>query len=463
LHHGPFNRESLLKTLFVKFYLIFILSIMLLCVSFFVFSKLTSGQNQQIKSNSSVSADVAGFIASMPNPVSLKHLDHVATTFVRHSKKKLCFLDELYNKVNCPGKIDRFLPLVKKLKEGERLTRPNFMVLGPFTVVSDKGPLKMFIWKKQRSQLNSAMGSFFVKNGQYILILLAILFCILPWLYLSYTLLKPLSRLILLVDNMADGDFSVEVNPKDAQRKDVVGGLARVLQRMQKAVVLTQESNKTLVVRVAHEIHTPLTRIKLAAGLIVKKFPGIGLEQHVQDIEMDCDELATTSNELMNLSRVSSGRAIGEMRTISLNLLLDEQLKQFEGLFAHNGLMLDKQLITTDKIKGYEKELSLVFKNIFENISKYAKDKSLVRVSSCVQEGKLLIECVNASDYISPTEDLFEPFVHTDGHQQSHGLGLSFVKQVMLMHQGTVSADYGRGIFSLKLFFNINLNAQNKT
>lgn len=429
-----------------------------MCVSFFVFSKLTSGQNQQIKSNSSVSSDVAGFLASMPNPVSLEHLDHVATTFVRHSKKKLCFLDELYNKVNCPGKIDRFLPLIKKLKEGDRLTRPNFMVLGPFTVVSHKGPLKMFIWKKQRSQLNSAVGSFFVKNGQYILILMAILFCILPWLYLSYTLLKPLSRLILLVDNMAQGDFSVEVNSKDAQRKDVVGGLAKVLQRMQLAMVQIQESNKTLVVRVAHEIHTPLTRIKLATGLIIKKAPGIGLEQHVQDIEKDCNELAATSNELMDLSRVSSGRATGEMQAISLNQLLDQELAQFEGLFAQKGLLLERQLIVRDNIQGYEKDLKLVFKNIFENILKYAKENTLVRITSCMQNDMLMIEFINSSDYQLPAEDLFEPFVHTSGHHQSNGLGLSFVKNVMLMHQGRVTFSYGRGIFSLKLLFSMQGN-----
>jgi len=452
-----------LKTLFVKFYLIFILSIVLLCVSFFAFSKFISGQGQQIKSNASVSSDVAGFIASMPNPVSLEHLDHVATTFVRHSKKKLCFLDELYNKVNCPGKIDRFLPLVKKLKEGERLTRPNFMVMGPFTVVSHKGPLKMFIWKKQRSQLNSAVGPFFVKNGQYILILLAILLCILPWLYLSHALLKPLSRLILLIDNMAQGDFSHGVDSKDVQRKDVVGGLAKVLQRMQLAMVQIQGSNKTLVVRVAHEIHTPLTRIKLATGLIIKKAPGIGLEQHVQDIEKDCNELATTSNELMDLSRVSSGRASGALQSIWLNQLLDQELAQFEGLFTQKGLLVEKQLIAKDNSQGYEKDLKLVFKNIFENILKYAKEKSLVRIISCMQDDMLMIEFINSSDYQLPAEDLFEPFVHTSGHHQSHGLGLSFVKKVMLMHQGRVTYSYGRGIFSLKLFFNINLNAQNKT
>jgi len=451
--HGPSSRESLLKTLFVKFYLIFILSIVLLCVGFIVFSHLTQVQFQKVKSNTEISSDVAGFLASMPNPVSLEHLDRVATTFARHSKKKLCFLDELYNKVNCPGKIKRFLPLVKKLQEGERLTRPNFMVLGPFTVISQQGPLKMFIWKKRRANSYSDAGLFLLKNSHYMVIFLAIILCILPWLYLSYTLFKPLSRLIRMVDGMAEGNFSEKVEQKDVQRKDVVGGLARVLQRMQQAVVLTQESNKTLVTRVAHEIHTPLTRIKLAAGLIIRKAPDLGLEQHVQDIERDCNELATTSNELMDLSRVSSGRVTGEVQAISLNLLLDRELAQFEGLFSHKGLLLEKTLTAMDGIQGYEKELSTVFKNIFENILKYAKDDSLVRVTSCVQEGRLLVECINVSEYVLPIEDLFEPFVHTSGHHQSHGLGLSFVKQVMLMHQGEVKFDYGHGIFSLKLFF----------
>ena len=431
----------------------FIFSILLFSAGFIGFSQFTQVQFEKIQSQSEISKDVIGFLESLPKPISMDFLKSLVSSFRAHSKKNICILDQNFQKIACPGKVDKYLPIAKTMKDESRLIRNNLMILGPFTLETDVGQLKMFVWKKRRVRTASGFSNFLLKNSNQMIMVFAIILCAIPWLFLSYTFFKPLSKLIHIMDAMANGDFSQSVDSHDKDRNDILGGLAKVLHRMQMAVAKTHESNRTLVARVAHEIHTPLTRIKLASGLIMKKAPAIGIDKHIEDIEKDCTELATISNELMDLSRVSSGRASGEIQYLKINTLIDQELTQFEALYADKQLYLDKQLTILDSLRGYEKELALVFKNIFDNIYKYAKHGSLVRISSRIEREHLTVECINTSDYTPPSEDLFEPFVHTSGHDKSHGLGLSFVKQVMTMHGGSVSAHYGRNMFSLELQF----------
>jgi len=86
----------------------------------------------------------------------------------------------------------------------------------------------------------------------------------------------------------------------------------------------------------------------------MKKAQAVGIDKHLEDIEKDCTELATISNELMDLSRVSSGRASGEIQYLKLNTLIDQELTLFEGLYADKQLYLDKQLTVSESIRGYE-------------------------------------------------------------------------------------------------------------
>ncbi|MEN2773530.1 HAMP domain-containing protein [Acetivibrio clariflavus] len=98
-------------------------------------------------------------------------------------------------------------------------------------------------------------------------------------LIISYSILKPLSKLQKYSSRMADGDFDVEINIKS---KDEIGDLAAQFNRMRKqiktqiqAILSAQEKlshienyRKQFFDNVTHELKTPLTIISGYAQMI---------------------------------------------------------------------------------------------------------------------------------------------------------------------------------------------------
>lgn len=442
-----------MKALFFKFYLVFIASIVIFTLCVLGLNYAQQKQISRIQANVETSMDIKTYIKVWPTPVPFSQIKQLVNEFKTGSKKNICVLNPDYSKAYCPGPVGKLLHHAKKLKDGERYIIKGAMILGPFHVDSDRGPLKMFYWKSRRNFSGRNILRFFRGYENLSIIALAILLCAIPWLYVSYAFFKPLSRLSIAIEAMAKGQFDSVINVNDKERSDVIGNLARVLDTMQSAMNQTHEANKNLVTRVAHEIHTPLTRIKLACGLILRKSQGQNLDNHLDSIEDDCDLLARISNELMNLSRISSGRSNSEFSEVHLNKIINQVSKEFENLFKQRGLALEIEISEGLVVKGYEKELTLLFTNLFQNAYKYADEHSLVRITNVKSNDQQLIEMVNRTSTPLPHGDVFEPFVHSAQKHDSHGLGLSFVKQVMNMHKGKANCSLTNGGFCMSLRF----------
>jgi len=229
--------------------------------------------------------------------------------------------------------------------------------------------------------------------------------------------------------------------------------------------VVTQRKTD-FVSAVAHELRTPLTSIKgyaalLSAGKLGQIPPAV--KERLEKINKHSDNLSGLINNLLDISRIESGRV--EMNIEKINL--KETVESFYDLLAPQ--FKEKQIKFKQDIPPVIKEiladkqqLQRVFINLVGNAIKFTPAGGTITIGAKETNDEIQI-VVQDSGIGIPKKDLhkvFEEFYRTDEavNQQikGTGLGLSLVKYIVEAHKGKiwVDSDTGKGakfIFALPL------------
>ncbi len=201
---------------------------------------------------------------------------------------------------------------------------------------------------------------------------------------------------------------------------------------------------------VSHELRTPLTSIKGFIRTLLDDTDGYYDRETQMEfyriIDTECDRLVRLINDLLNLSRIESGRA--------LDLVLGEV-----DLGALIARVVDSQKAYTDrhrfevivpgdlpKIVADRDKLDQVLTNLLSNAVKYSPDGGQITVSARdIGDHKLSVSITDQGIGI-PDEQigkLFTRFHRVDSRdsrkQYGTGIGLYLVKHLVEAHQGEVS------------------------
>ena len=208
---------------------------------------------------------------------------------------------------------------------------------------------------------------------------------------------------------------------------------------------------------VSHELRTPLTSIKGYASILLSEKLG-GLPQAVKErldkINRHSDELAHLVNELLDISRIESGRVtmksepceLKDMVTMVADLL-SVQLKEKDIEFAID-IRKDIKLILGDR-----QQLERVFINLVSNAIKFTPLKGKIMINAYSKDGLVQIDVTDTGIGIPPEAQgaIFEEFYRVDNpinqKVKGTGLGLSLVKHIVEAHKGEiwVKSNIGEG------------------
>jgi len=208
-------------------------------------------------------------------------------------------------------------------------------------------------------------------------------------------------------------------------------------------IYLLDKVKKDLVANVSHELRTPLTAIK---GFIETLDEEIDLKHksYLDIIKKHTDRLIKIINDLLTLSYLEDKSVAKEFKRIQLKDLI----KNIESLFQNKAKLKNIKLeVNVDEnlpeIEGDEIQLENMLINLVENAINYTEEgKVSLNVSS---EGAFVkIEVIDTGIGIpeESIERIFERFYVVDKSRSrksgGSGLGLSIVKHIVLMHNGTI-------------------------
>ncbi|WP_370573822.1 PAS domain S-box protein [Methanomethylovorans sp.] len=215
----------------------------------------------------------------------------------------------------------------------------------------------------------------------------------------------------------------------------------------------------------SHELRTPLTAIIGFSDLLnIQHFGELNNKQleFVGHISKSGKHLLNVINDVLDLSKIESGKMDLECEYFPVSKLIDEVQKSLYPLAVRKGIEVSisnnnkEPEIFADKLK-----LKQIMYNLLNNAIKFTPDNGLISV--VVKRAGNTIE-VSVSDTgigipVHMREEIFDPFVQVDASSKRKyggtGLGLALTKRFVEMHNGKiwVESEEGKGstfTFTLK-------------
>jgi two-component system, NtrC family, sensor histidine kinase KinB len=211
------------------------------------------------------------------------------------------------------------------------------------------------------------------------------------------------------------------------------------------------------IATVSHELRTPLTSINMAVDLLSQEVLG-KVNEPQRDMLVtakdDCERLTKLVKELLDLSRLESGKYELKREQINLRSLVDEALKPLRLQFREKGIHLETEIPPTiPEVPGDQQQLSWVVTNLVSNALRYTPADGVVTVCSDIIDDSVRISVRDSGRGIpaEAVEVIFDKFVQVkqsnDATPGSVGLGLAIAKEVVEAHGGKiwVESSVGKG------------------
>jgi len=279
------------------------------------------------------------------------------------------------------------------------------------------------IWQTALLQTLGYMLGFVVVNG----------LCVCAWVYLLQRKLKMLEHSALQI---ADGLFSARAPVKARYR---IGSLNQSFNRMAERIEQLMASHKRLTNAVAHELRTPVFRLRCQLALLEH---GQSREEHqgfVDGMEEDLTELDKMVDELLSYARLERAGLPVALETLELNHWLAAQEQRLAANCRHP-LVLKLSDAVNCEFDPHLLQRALT--NLLRNADRYAQQRVDLRLE--LQAGQVLI-CVEDDGPGIPEAErqrVLEPFERLDTARDrqsgGHGLGLSIVREIMQQQGGQI-------------------------
>lgn len=302
--------------------------------------------------------------------------------------------------------------------------------------------------------LRSQKELFFIKRSNRLLIisllgmggaavLLSIIF--------SKRLTTPVELLTRAVAEIAEGNLSSRVA---ASGIDEISRLSEAFNKMAHALEIQESLRKKMTSNIAHELRTPVSAIR---GELEGMMDGlIPLDQeHIQSLYAEIGRFKAIIEGLEELSLAEASSLSLEKRSIRLDTFLRNIIERYRKMFCDKGVELTLDCKEPITLHADPDRLSQVIINLLANALKATgvNGKVEVRVKEVAQvlekeEGKSVIIEVSDTGEGIRKENL--PFIFERFYKVSKGglgLGLAIAKELVLAHEGTITAtsEYGKG------------------
>ena len=230
------------------------------------------------------------------------------------------------------------------------------------------------------------------------------------------------------------------------------------------------ELKSEFMATVSHELRTPLTSLNMAVGIMRQGLVG---EINSRQLELldgakfDCDRLIKLVGDLLDLTRLESGKYEVRRQLILVSQLLQHALQPFQLALKQRCMSVTMAVNTTHEsfIADFD-QLLMVLTNLINNALRHMQDGGALTIA-VEDAGRAVRFCIADTGPGIPAQDLehiFDRFVQLKDQVSSTpgsvGLGLAIARKSIEMQGGKIWAesDFGQGS---RFYFTLPIDTEN--
>ncbi len=244
---------------------------------------------------------------------------------------------------------------------------------------------------------------------------------------------------------MKTGDLSrrVDVPWRWDDLSNMSAALNALLDRIQELMLGVRRVSDNI----AHDLRTPLTRLRNHLETLKEQSLKNGnkeTEQIADELLAEADQILSTFNAILRISRIEAERQKSQFKQTDLQAIIKDVIELYEPLAEEKDIKLDNQTQTVE-IRGDRDLLFQMAANLLDNALKFTPENGSITITLGKTEDKTKITITDSGPGI-PQEEIEKVFDRlyrgeTSRHSPGTGLGLSLVKAVVELHDGTINLE----------------------
>jgi len=273
-------------------------------------------------------------------------------------------------------------------------------------------------------------------------------------LLISNTIVNPLKKITAVAAKMASGDYHIR---SVRTYNDEIGKLSDTLNYLAEEIDKRDRMKNDFISSISHELRTPLTSIKGWAVTLMEvgSEEAAGGEENTGDgenrelfstgldiIEKECDRLTQMVEELLDFSRLTSGKLSIRKEKLPLAEFVDTVGRQLTPRATRDGLNFDVEAEDgLPEIISDPNRLKQVIINILDNAFRFTPSGGKVLFKTEVSGGEIIFTVSDTGCGIPVDEMPYikEKFFKGKNSKMGNGIGLSICDEIIRLMNGSLS------------------------
>ncbi|HKP04610.1 MAG TPA: two-component system sensor histidine kinase CreC [Chthoniobacterales bacterium] len=256
---------------------------------------------------------------------------------------------------------------------------------------------------------------------------------------LSAWITRPIERLTKYARGVRDGRRT----PLPKLGGSEIGSLGKAFEEMRDALD-GRKYIESYVQTLTHEIKSPVAAIRGAAELLHEQMPSEQRDKFLENIEGETVRIQEIVDRLLLLSAVEAKKSLEDQKPVNLAELLERTVASVAAQASAKTIHLETKLPAAPAvISGDEFLLEKAILNLLQNAIAFAPAGGSVSAELVRTDSSAAVRITDNGPGIPGFAEtkIFERFYslpRPDTGKKSSGLGLAFVREVALLHRGSI-------------------------
>ena len=271
--------------------------------------------------------------------------------------------------------------------------------------------------------------------------------------FLAFRALRPIRNLIHTTQSIVDTgrmDARVPIGKIGDELDELSGLFNRMLERIEGLI----EGMRETLDNVAHDLRTPMTRLRNIAETALQSAPGRELyEETLADCLEESDRVLTLLNTLMDISEAETGTMKLSLVPVNISNLIEDTVGLYEYVAEDKSITLSVNCAKDIGMTADHNRMRQVLANLLDNAIKYTPHGGNIVVDAYQDQEHTVILVKDTGIGILSDEvpKIWDRLYRADKSrsQPGLGLGLRLVKAVVQAHKGRIEVDSEPGVGSV--------------